>query len=84
MNPTKAKPGAGRRRASQGVNAWTAANDAQHTAQMASARILAACAIDAARAQLDRYALATDAPDPGMVDAADLIDAARDAMDGAP
>jgi hypothetical protein len=41
---------------------------------------LAVAAMDAAREQLDRYALATDEPAWGAVDAADLLDAARDAM----
>jgi hypothetical protein len=37
---------------------------------------LALSAIDAAREQLARYALATDEPAPGVIDAADCIDAA--------
>ena len=85
MNPTKAKPGAvGQRRASQGANAWTAASNPQDTAAMALARILAVSAMDAARERLEAYALATDDPAPDMVDAADLLDAARDALAGLP
>ena len=59
----------------------------------ATALVLAATAIDDGRGYLTRYARATDAPDPGMVDAADLLDAAAhylaaagfsDAIKGAP
>ena len=49
-------------------------------AEQASARFLAVAAIDAARAQLARYALATDWPPLGMVEASDLLDAARTAL----
>lgn len=38
---------------------------------------LALAAVDAARAQLDRYALATDTPAWQAVDAADALDTAR-------
>lgn len=41
---------------------------------------LAVVAMDAALEQLDRYAMATDEPAWGVVDAADMLDAARDAM----
>ena len=41
---------------------------------------LAVVAMDAAREQLTRYALASDEPALGVVDAADLLDAARAAM----
>ncbi len=84
MNPTKAKPDAGGRRASQGANAWTATSGTKHNPTLASARLLAVCAINAARQQLDRYAQETDNPDPAMVDAADLLDAASDALAGVP
>ena len=80
--PTKEKRTAGRRCVSGIANRWGVIDDAKHTPQMASARILAAVATHAACEQLDRYALATDAPDPRMVDAADLLDAARDALAG--
>lgn len=43
-----------------------------------TARVLAVTAIDAARSYLARYAHGTDAPDPGIVDAADLLDEAVD------
>ena len=39
--------------------------------------------VDTARARLTRYANETDAPAPGAVEAADLLDAARDALGGA-
>lgn len=52
------------------------------THEAASARLLAAVAMDAAQAQMDRYALATDDPEPGVVEAADLLHAARVAMEG--
>lgn len=50
------------------------------TTEQASAYILTITAIDAARAQLARYALATDWPPLGMVEASDLLDAARAAL----
>ena len=50
------------------------------TAERASAHILIIAAIDAARTQLARYALATDWPPLGMVEASDLLDAARAAL----
>jgi hypothetical protein len=50
------------------------------TVEQASAHILAITAIDTARAQLARYALATDWPPLGTVEAADLLDAARAAL----
>lgn len=62
----------------QGADAKTLGPcDAQH-----SPLVLALSAMDAARQQLDRYALATDAPAPGVIDAADLIDAAMLALSG--
>jgi len=39
--------------------------------------------IDRVRDHLSRYAEGTDAPAPGVVEAADLLDAARGALDGA-
>jgi hypothetical protein len=48
--------------------------------EQANAHFLAVAAIDAARAQLARYALATDWPPLGMVEASDLLDAARAAL----
>lgn len=41
---------------------------------------LALAAVDAARAQLDRYASATDTPAWCAVDAADALDSARDLL----
>ena len=45
---------------------------------------LAMSAMDAAQAQLDRYALATHDPEPGVVEAADPLDAAGAVMEGTP
>ncbi|MGY3038683.1 hypothetical protein ACVWWQ_000270 [Rhodanobacter sp. TND4EL1] len=49
-------------------------------AEQASAHILTIAAIDAARAQLARYSLATVWPALGMVGASDLLDAAYAAL----
>jgi hypothetical protein len=49
-------------------------------AREGAALFLALIALDAARDQLDCYARLTDEPEPGTVGAADLLDAARDAM----
>ena len=43
---------------------------------MMAAHYLARVAVEAAREQMDALALATDDPPPGMVEAADLLDAA--------
>jgi hypothetical protein len=56
---------------------------AQHTPHESAPLFLARVAIDAARVQLNAYALATDDPLPGTVEAADLLDAARAALNGA-
>lgn len=40
--------------------------------------------IDRARDRLHRHADETDTPVPGAVEAADLLDAAREALDGVP
>ena len=45
-----------------------------------AALFLARVALDAAREQFDRYALLTDEPQPGTVEAADLIEAAQAIM----
>ena len=69
----------------QGADAKTLGPcDAKHSPQTCAARFLALSAMDAAQAQLDRYALVTDDPAPGVVEAADLLDAARAAMEGTP
>lgn len=57
---------------------------AQHSRQEAGALFLARVALDAALAQLDAYALLTDAPRAGTIEAADLLEAARAALAGAP
>ena len=56
----------------------------QHSPQATAALFATRVAIQAAQAQLDAYALTTDDPPDGMVEAADLLDAARAALDGAP
>jgi hypothetical protein len=69
----------------QGADAKTLGPcEAKHSPQPCGARFLALSAMDAAQAQLDRYALATDDPEPGVVEAADLLDAARAALAGTP
>lgn len=50
------------------------------TENEAAALILALTATDAARDLLHRYAGMTDEPNPGTVEAADLLDAARAAL----
>lgn len=57
---------------------------AQDNPQATAARILALTATDAARGQLDRYALATDDPEAGIVEAADLLDAVAHCLTRAP
>jgi hypothetical protein len=57
---------------------------AKHGPQECAALFVVRMAVAAAQAQLAAYALAIDDPQPGMVEAADLLDAARAALDGAP
>lgn len=52
---------------------------AKHSAE-AAALFLALSATDAARGQLDRLAVTTADPLPGIIEAADLLDAARELM----
>lgn len=59
-------------------------SEAKHTPHAAELRILALSGLDNVRALLARYALLTDSPALGMVEAADLLDAARAALDGTP
>lgn len=63
----------------KGAGANTRASDcgAQHSPQQAAALTLALLETDAALLQLNRYALVTDTPARGVVEAADLLDAAR-------
>lgn len=75
--PTKTKPHGGNREVSRFTKPWASDSQAKHTPQQATALILALAATDAACAQLASYALATDAPARGVVEAADLLDAAR-------
>ena len=56
----------------------------QDTAHGMAALFLAGLAVDAARSQLDAVSRLTDTPAPSLVEAADLLDAARAALDGAP
>nr|MDQ3040718.1 hypothetical protein [Pseudomonadota bacterium] len=67
---------------SENTTAWASDSGMKHSPDEASALILALTATDGARAQLDRYAVATDAPAWGAVEAADLLDAARAALAG--
>ncbi len=82
--PEKAKPHGGNREVSENTTAWTSDSGRKHSPDEASALLLALAATDAARGQLDRYAMATDDPRCGVVEAADLLDAARAAMAGTP
>ena len=69
----------------QGADAKTLGPcEAKHSRQTCAARFLALSAMDAAQTQLERYAVATEDPEPGVVEAADLLDAARAAMAGTP
>lgn len=52
--------------------------EVQDNAQATAVHDMARVAVGAAQAQLDAYALATDDPLPGIVEAADLLDAAAD------
>ena len=61
----------------QGAEAKTLGQcEREHSAGHTAARMLVLSAIDTAREHLGCYALANDDPEPGMVDAADLLDAA--------
>lgn len=55
---------------------------AEHTATEPTPRELALFAVELGRDQLARHAFATDDPEPGMVEAADLLDAAADYLRG--
>ena len=57
---------------------------AKHTPHAGELRILALSGLDDVRALLARYALMTDTPALGIVEAADLLDAARAALGGTP
>lgn len=56
----------------------------QTRGDFASVRPLALAAIDTARELLAGYALRTDSPELGAVEAADYLDDARDALAGTP
>jgi hypothetical protein len=80
--PRKAKAGW---RAGDSQNADTSGDSgANPNRSMRLWRDMARVAMTFAGWALDRYALATDDPEPGMVEGADLLDAARDAMAGTP
>ena len=83
MRPGKRNP-AGCNLRDSGKGAGEQQFQTQDTAEGMAALLLAQIATDAARTQLDRYALATDWPALGIVEAADLLDAARAALAGAP
>lgn len=82
----KAKPHAGGRGVSVSADTWAGGGEGHATPETFAPLSLALAAVDAARATLDRYALATDSPAWGAVEAADLLDASRvalaDAMTG--
>ena len=78
--PVKGNPAAAMCRDSLGVSDRRACCGAREVSTVMLRRILALSAIDVVREHFDACALATDDPDPCMVDAADLIDAARDKL----
>ena len=84
--PGNEKPRAVRRRAMDNTRAWASASGDDATGDARDTLCLALAAIHAARQQLQRYAIATDAPAWQVVDAADLLDAVAagvaDAMTG--
>ena len=81
--PTKTKPGAARRRASENVGSGQGSNGGKSSPGEAAALLLALMGVDIARAHLDRYALETDSPAWGAVDAADFLDIVRDLLTAA-
>lgn len=76
-NPRKTKPQAGRRGVSGSVGTDQGSNMVKDSPDNAATLCLALASMDAAREQLDRYALATDAPAWGVIEAADNLDIAR-------
>lgn len=54
------------------------------TRRMRAWRFIAGLAMAIAARALDRYALATDTPELGVVEAADWLSSARDALDRSP
>jgi hypothetical protein len=67
----------------QGANAKAGGHcEAQHTPSELPLRHLALFAVELAQEQLARYAVATDDPEPGIVEAADLLDAAAQCLVG--
>jgi hypothetical protein len=73
--PTKAKAG-WRAGCSQDAGTWASGSEAEHSPMLRRWRTMARVGVALAGWALDRYALATDAPAPGTVEAADCIDAA--------
>lgn len=76
----KAKPKGGNPWASDSTTAWESDSGAKHSPQEAQALFLALSAINTAREHLDRYAVDTDTPAQGVVEAADLLEAAADSL----
>ena len=69
----------------QGASAKaTNLSEGKHTPHAAELRILALSGLDDVPARLARYALTTNAPALGIVEAADLLDAASAALGGTP
>ena len=75
MTCPKEKRHGGNRGVSENAGTWDGSGS-EHTYYDVPPLFLVRVALDAAQAQLDVYALATDDPLPGVVDAADLLDAA--------
>lgn len=80
--PDIKKPHGGNREASDNTRALASDSEGKDNPPASAALFLAVVAIDAARDQLDQYALATDDPDPETVTAADLLDVARALLGG--
>ena len=82
--PEMTKPHGGNREASENTTAWASDSEGKHTPHAAELRILALSGLDDVPARLARYALTTNAPALGIVEAADLLDAASAALGGTP
>jgi hypothetical protein len=81
IRPTKTNAAGCSLRRFGSADTWGDSGD-YRTGDASVVRELALVGVDAARQALHRYALATDSPELGMVEAADHLDAARDALTG--
>ena len=77
IGPRKTKPADGNLRASENVGSGQGSNTAKVTPENTEALCLALAATEAALERLEAYALATDTPPVGVVEAADNLAAAR-------